>query len=304
MIIKIIQLIFCSAFVLIAQIFTEAGRFGGKGHENGKLNNPLAIDVSVDNIVYIVDSGNNRIQLFDRRGSFIKSVGGFGFENKQFDAPRDIWINSLINIYVSDYNNQRVQRYDRHMNFINSLTSNEGQVSDFQFAEIASCAVNSQNDLFLVDHGDYKIIKFKRDGSAERVFGRFDSGDGELVFPEQIAMWGADKVVVADPGQSALIIFDQFGNFVSKLTHDSFKQPRGLDVDRDKNIFVADPHAKKIFWIHDNLSKIFEIKPLLAFTSPKDVAVVNFNNQKMLYVIDEDEIILGSLHDMPADKNE
>ena len=234
----IILLILCSLYLLNGQTFIESGRFGGRGSENGKFNTPLALDISVDNVVYVVDTGNNRIQLFDKRGNFIRTIGGFGFEKEQFDAPRDIWINSLVNIYVSDYNNQRVQRYDRNMNFINLLTSNEGQISDFQFAEIASCAVNSQNDLFVVDHGDYKIIKFKRDGSAERVFGRFDSGDGELELPEQIALWGSDKLIVSDPGQSGIVMFDQFGNYILKITDDNFIQPRGLDVDNNKNIYL------------------------------------------------------------------
>lgn len=295
MIKNIILLIFSQIYFVFGQTFTESGRFGGRGSENGKFNTPLALDISVDNVVYVVDSGNNRLQLFDRRGNFIKTVGGFGFDKEQFDTPRDIWINSLVNIYVSDYNNQRVQRYDRNMNFINLLTSNEGQVSDFRFAEIASCAVNSQNDLFLVDHGDYKVIKFKRDGSAERVFGRFDSGDGELELPEQIVIWGADKLIVADPGQGTLKVYDQFGNYILTLSDNNFKQPRGLDVDNDKNVYVADPQAGKIFFISNDLATISEIKFSAAFKTPRDIAVLTVNNQKMMYVIDEDEIIIGTL---------
>ena len=301
MYIKIIYIFLCNILVLYAQTFTETGRFGGSGGENGKLNAPLAIEISADNIVYVVDTGNNRLQLFNLRGEFIRSAGGFGFNREQFDAPRDIWVNSLINIYISDYNNQRLQRYDRQLNFISSLINNEGQDVAFQFAEVASCAVNSQNDLFLVDHGDYKVIKFKRDGSAERVFGRFDSGDGELELPEQIVMWGADKVVVSDTGQSALIVYDLFGNFLMRLLNDDFKAPRGLDVSPDKNIFVADPVARKIFVVKNDLSAISEIKSLNVFHQPQDVAFVNFNGKDMLYVIDGDEVIIGKFENTIPD---
>ena len=143
-------LLFFIPFLLSAQTFIEKGRFGGRGSENGKFNNPQAIAISRENIVYVVDTGNHRIQLFDLSGEFIKSIGGFGFKDDQFDTPRDIWVNSIINIYVADYNNQRIQRYDRNMNFLNSFYSNEGEEIDFQFAEVPSCAVTSQNDLLRI----------------------------------------------------------------------------------------------------------------------------------------------------------
>jgi len=282
-------------FPLYSQTLIEVGRFGGQGSGNGLFNNPLAISISKENIVYVVDTGNNRIQLFDLHGKFLKSVGGFGFANDQFDAPYDIWTNSLINIYVSDYNNRRVQRYDRNMNFINSLTSNEGADSDFQFSEIASCAVNSQNDLFIVDHEEYKIIKFNRNGAAERVFGRLDTGQLELQFPEQIDLWGTDKLVVSDPAAKALYIFDFFGSLVFKITHDDFKQPRGIDADFAKNIYVADPESKSLFFISADLKNISKINFISKLSAPRDVAVVTNEKEKFLYVIDGNEVIIGTL---------
>jgi sugar lactone lactonase YvrE len=278
-----------------SQTFIELGRFGGQGKETGHFNNPLAIGISIENIVYVVDTGNHRIQLFDLKGHFIKSIGGFGFKDDQFDAPHDIWVKSLINIYVADYNNRRLQRYDRNMNFISSLKSNEGEDSDFQFFETASCAVSSQNDLFVLDHDEFKIIKFKRDGNAERSFGRFDSGAGELNTPEQIDFWGSDKLLVSDSGEAALMIFDLFGNFIQKIRFDEFKNPTGIGVDNNKNIYVADPAAGKLFYIKNDLSLLTQIDFPLGFKAPQDVAVITKDSKTLLFVIDENEIVIGSL---------
>jgi len=280
-------------FLLSAQVFIEKGRFGGSGSENGKFNNPLALAISKGKIVYVVDTDNHRIQLFDLSGSFIKSIGGFGFKDDQFDSPRDIWVDSIINIYVADYNNRRVQRYDRNMNFLNSFYSNEGEEADFQFAEVASCAVSSQNDLFILDHDEYKIIKFKRDGSAERSFGRFESGQNELEYPEQLEIWGVDKLLVTDSALDAVFIYDLFGTFIRKIESDLFEHPFGIEVDIHNNIYVADPEARKIFFIDSKLENVSEINFPQGFKTPRDIAVLISGNERTLYVIDGDEIVVG-----------
>ncbi|KAA3612983.1 MAG: hypothetical protein D8M58_11775 [Calditrichaeota bacterium] len=297
----VFSLIFSVSF---SQTFNELGRFGGAGMDGGLFNNPLAISISKENIVYVVDTGNNRIQLFDLSGQHLKSIGGFGFKDDQFDAPQDIWVNSVINIYVSDYNNRRLQRYDRNMNFINSMASNEGEDSDFQFFEVASCAVSSQNDLFVLDHDDFKIIKFKRDGTAEHSFGKFDSGEGELDRPWQIDLWGADKLLVSDSGGAAILIFDLFGNFIQKIEFDEFKEPAGIEIDNRNNIYVADPVAGKVFFIRNDLSSISQISFPAGFKAPQDVASVSRDNKNFLYVLDKNEIIIGRIENekSPSDK--
>lgn len=280
---------------LSAQTFVEKGRFGGTGNENGKLNNPHAIAISKEKIVYVVDTGNHRIQLFDLSGNFLKSVGGFGFKNDQFDSPRDIWVDSIIDIYISDYNNRRIQRYDRNMNFLNSLYSNEAEDVAFQFAEVASCAVTSQNDLFILDHDEYKIIKFKRDGTAERSFGRFESGENELDLPEQLELWGSDKLLVTDSGAKCVFIYDLFGSFINKIESELFVRPTGIEVGNKKNIYLADPQAKKLFFIDNKLEHISEIVFPQQFRTPMDLAIYSTMDETTLYVIDGNEIVVGLL---------
>lgn len=290
----LIILIICSSFTA-AQEFTELGRFGHKGRLNGEFNNPQAIAVSRDNTLYIVDTDNHRIQLFSYRGDFIKSIGGFGFKEDQFDSPRDIWVNSIINIYVSDYYNNRIQRYDKDMNFINSFKSNDGQDPEFQFAEVSSCLVTSQNDLFVLDHDEYKVIKYKRDGSAERSFGRLESGKGELNFPLQLELWSFDKILISDPKAKAIFIYDLFGNFIKKIVSNGFKYPSGIEADKNNNIYIADPEAKKIFFVNKR-SQISEVTFIIPLTSPKDIVTTTINNKDYLYIIDENMIIFGTIN--------
>lgn len=84
-----------------------------------------ATDLAVDNRngdVYVVDSGNNRVQRFDRDGRFISEFGSAGRGNSQFDRPFGIAIDKDGYLFVSDAGNKRIQKFapGRIFNNVNS----------------------------------------------------------------------------------------------------------------------------------------------------------------------------------------
>ena len=284
------------------QNFIEDQRFGNDeaGNTPGQFNAPQAIAVSQNKIVYVVDTGNNRIQLFDLRGGFIKSIGGFGFTSDKFDRPTDIWVLSLINIYVADYNNKRIQRYDGNMNYLSTLTSNDGLDVQFQFYETLSCVVNSQQDLFVLDAGDNKVIKFNRNGQAERSFGDYESGDGQLIQPVQMDIILQKYLIVSDIDLKAIMVYDFFGNFLRKISSDQWSAPSGLSTTDKGEILIADPIEKKVFLVSADFSQVKEIGTALQkpFQKPQDVSYfsqsVAGEKIKKLYIVDNNNIIIGN----------
>jgi len=278
-----------------AQVVTDMRSWGGFGNKAGQFNEPLAIDVSPSGTIYVVDTGNHRIQLFEADGTYIKSIGGFGFQPDQFDSPRDIWVRSVNNIYVSDYYNRRLQRYDRQMNLISSFSSNPAIEQQYMFGEVASAVVTSQNDLFLLDHEEYKIVKFNRNLEAEQAFGRFDSGAGELDTPEQLDMWGADRLVVSDPPQKAVVVFDLFGSFLKKISVPEFQRPRGLAVGPKQALYVADPAAGRVFRISRDGKEIQALRFADSLAAPQDVALMQSGDDIRIFILDGNLVKTGRL---------
>jgi tripartite motif-containing protein 71 len=82
---------------------------GGAGSENGKFNSPSGI--AFHNSVYVVDTKNNRIQVFSPNGEFIKKWGSLGSGDGQFNSPEGIAIDGAGNVYVTDTGNHRVQKF-------------------------------------------------------------------------------------------------------------------------------------------------------------------------------------------------
>ena len=276
----------------------DLGQFGGSGSAAGLFKNPSGMDISEDNRLFICDRGNHRVQVFDLRGNFIKNLGGFGWKNEQFDEPMDIWARSTINIFIADYNNGRVQRYDRNLNYINSLVSNDADDESYQFKEILSVAYSPQGDLFILDAGDNKVIKFNAKSKGEIAFGYYVSGKGELTSPVQIDLTVNHQVLVSDAVQNSIFIYDYFGNFLHRITDIRIKQAAGLAVDDRNRIYLADGEggAIYIFTLAGKLLGKFDRIGAQLLKKPQDIALYrNKPDDYVIYIIDGDFIKIASL---------
>ncbi len=287
-----------------AQQFVEHFRFGGAGQDSGKFNDPKAIALSDDGTLFIVDSRNNRIQLFTTDGKYLKSVGGFGFAPDQYDYPVDIWVKSLLNIYVCDYNNRRLQRYDRQMNYLAQLKSDPNWPEEYRFGEVLSCALNAQKDLFILDHQEEKVIKFNRTGQPERSFGTYESGAGELEEAVQLDIFRNRFVLVSDAGLKAIMVFDFFGTFIKSVTAQAFRHPSGLATHPHWGIFVADETAPAIFLIKPDLITVVPVNLYLQqeLKHPRDIVLSTLPDSSLennCFILDGNFIIGGKFTGTP-----
>lgn len=85
---------------------TDDGRhidtIGARGTDEGEFNLPLQGTVAADGTLYVVDSGNFRVQAFSPDGRFLSSFGSVGRLPGQFARPKGIATDSSGNIYVID----------------------------------------------------------------------------------------------------------------------------------------------------------------------------------------------------------
>ncbi|MCB0217125.1 MAG: TIGR03663 family protein [Chloroflexi bacterium] len=74
---------------------------------------PRDVAVDAQGRVYVADTGNKRISIFDADGNGIGFIGGPGLEPGQFDEPSSVAIDPATgNIFVADLWNLRVQVFD------------------------------------------------------------------------------------------------------------------------------------------------------------------------------------------------
>jgi len=103
---------------VLPQLITKWGGGIGPGHasspqaqEAGQLRSPWGIALDGRGDVYITDTGNQRVQKFDREGNFLTQWGGFGGGDAQFNFPYGIAVDARGSVFVVDSGNTRVQQF-------------------------------------------------------------------------------------------------------------------------------------------------------------------------------------------------
>ncbi len=136
-----------------------------KGSLLGELSNPAAIFVEKENI-YISDSGNNRIQIFDKSGKVIRDFGyktftisGFMF-NTGLSKAND-------NILVADSGTKEVKIYDKDGFYLNNLKDESGK--EFIFNTPEEVFVDKDNNIYVVDAGTNQIFIYSIDGTLKKI---------------------------------------------------------------------------------------------------------------------------------------
>lgn len=75
---------------------------GTRGNGNGEFNLPRDLAVGRNGDLYVVDSGNFRVQVFDRDGEYLRSFGKVGKQMGDFARPKEIATDNDGNLYVID----------------------------------------------------------------------------------------------------------------------------------------------------------------------------------------------------------
>ena len=67
------------------------------------------VAVDEQGFIFVADSGNNRIQIFNPDGTFLRAFGRWGQSDAEFKGLEGIAVNASGNILVADRENHRIQ---------------------------------------------------------------------------------------------------------------------------------------------------------------------------------------------------
>ncbi len=137
-------------------------------HPNG-----LAVD-GVGNI-YVVDSGNDRIQKFAADGTFLAKWGSRGIGDGEFQMPEGLAIDSSGNVYVTDFYMGRVEKFTSNGTFLAEFGTDSSKITPEEPGRYRSAAGSGDGELkyptdvavdrsgivFVVDAGNHRIQRFE-----------------------------------------------------------------------------------------------------------------------------------------------
>ena len=201
--------------------------------------------IALDNreLVYIADSGNNRIQVFTKNGSFVRTLGKEGQGNSEFSYPKGLAVSTANWLYVADSANDRIQVFNQDGVFVRSWGKTGSNEQQFSFP--SGVAVADNGTVYVADTKNNRIQAFTSDGEFINTWGSAGSGDGQFNNPNDIIVSSDNQVYVADTNNHRIAVFSASGAFiknVSKLgvADDDMGVPTGLSyVKSDDSIYVA-----------------------------------------------------------------
>jgi hypothetical protein len=104
--------------------------------EDDYLYNPSDIEVDRSrSLIYIADSGNDRVLVFDFDGKLQNVIGRTGQGPGEFANPTGLDVLEDGKLAVADNQNNRIQLFDRSGEFVRSINTKEVRVADLVFKD-------------------------------------------------------------------------------------------------------------------------------------------------------------------------
>ena len=169
---------------------------GGLGAVPGAFDFPNGLRISKQNELYVCDSYNNRMQVFDLDLNFKRSFGSAGTTNGQFSLPSDVNFDASGKIYVSDSKNHRVQVFSSEELFLFAIGDHRSK----PLCDPVSLSIYKEL-LFVTEIYSHRVSVVTPSGELVSRF-----GEGYLQNPEGITI-DEDGYVYVTSHHSKILMF-------------------------------------------------------------------------------------------------
>jgi DNA-binding beta-propeller fold protein YncE len=207
--------------------------FGQQGSGNGQLYYPTGIAVDHDNRLYIGSSSNNRIEVVESDGTFVRQIGA-----GHLSAPYGVTVHNK-HVFVAEYGNHRISVFTLDGQLIRTIGSQGSGPGQFSRPSAVAFAPDEDGDMYVADYGNSRIQVFNANGVYQREFGK-----GQLSNPMDIICTTDHHVLVADYSNSRVVIFNTMGQLIHSFQVGS--NPYGLAIDHNGDLLVTLYNTKQV----------------------------------------------------------
>jgi sugar lactone lactonase YvrE len=137
---------------------TALTSWGENGIGNGQFSFPSSVAADLTGNIYVLDSGNSRVQKFDSEGNFLGKWGSQGAADDQFSKPVAITVDSTGSVYVVNAGNSVIQKFGEDGSYDTSWGSRGA--SDGQLTNPSGIATDSAGNVYVADTGNSRIQVF------------------------------------------------------------------------------------------------------------------------------------------------
>ncbi len=249
------------------------------------LDYPERVAVSPNGTLYISDVRTPRVWEVAPDGIMHLFAGGgedYGdggpAKQTRIENPHGIVIDGSGNVLFAEYNNSVVRKVTP-LGIISTVVGNAakgrgfsgdgGLATNAQLNWLEGLALDGQGSLYIADHGNHRIRKVASDGTIRTLAGNGSkgfSGDNGLATaaslsdPRDVVVDSSGNVLIADTGNNRIRMVTPDGTIQTiagtgtagvggdngPALSAQLNQPKGIDVDKSGNVYVADTENNRV----------------------------------------------------------
>jgi len=224
---------------------------------DGQFNEPWGIALDAQGMVYVADTWNGRIQVFDDQGNFVRKWGIFNTTNGELGdplalfGPRGLAMDRAGNLLVADTGNKRILQFTPLGELVNQIGG--GGITPGRFEEPTALAVDARDgSIFVADAWNRRIQKFDANLLPLAEWPVSSWGSQQLYHKPYLAVTPNGDVYASDPENFRVLVFNSagglkavFGSFGPEMNR--FGMPNGVAWDAAANtLLVADADNQRV----------------------------------------------------------
>ena len=180
-----------------AGVIGEKKGWGGR-RADGILSSPGGVAVN-DKTLYVADTGNSRVQVFNPEGAFLSEFSQIG--SYALKEPTSLAWDEAGFLWVLDAKLQRLFKCEPSGSLADSWSPGEkGWPADWT---LYAAAADGKGYVYLLDRERGRVHLVDRKGRWAGSFFSAGSGETELAEPSAVAFWDG-RLAAADPGQKVV----------------------------------------------------------------------------------------------------
>lgn len=207
------------------------------------MHNLRGVGVDSQGRVYIADSGDYRIRVFNSSGAHLFDWPITGNTVGSSGTPYGVAVDDGDTVYVVDQTSDRIQVFTRDGVLVRKWGS--AGSGNGQFGTASDVAIDDSGFVYVSDDGSSRIQKFTRMGAFVRGWGSSGTADGQFHRPMGLALDPQGRIYVADYSNHRIQVFDSTGVFITKWGSNGanageLRGPIGVAVATDGVVYIAE----------------------------------------------------------------